>query len=873
MATTWRKIIVSGSNAELADLSVSGKLSVTGSLYAELTEDSSGTAKVVIYDENSKRLFITSSGAGGGGGIFVSKDGGDYYAADETLVVSGSSLKTSPTDNALKQLPASNANSKYAFIVSESAYFANHNVGHPNSLSWQSNLDNTIFNSYDSNTDVSQILRTIVGVISASNELNALVTSPSPNATPWSTTTVSYLNDSAADDTSDWTNAYVPATAASITFPRIAPVNYLLAKGFCSGEGNPLFDEVTTVYQKTTFTRRPLWVSNPSDYFDAGGAGEGVTFIGKATQSFSDNQSVTDPNESTGTYTTHSYVYATSTADTAPLYVRNIATGTPTVIPAQYQEAKYGQITSLDARKWTDGTNYSGISVASNNNAISSSGYYRWYDYKLGFASKSNATESELIGGSLQTGFATSTRFYTPLTKADITSIQSQNATGTATNELLIATQTAAESRSLSGAPYLNGASYLNGGAIRIPHIFAPLFYSTTSDTTLAYVDTTKSAPFAISSSDAGYKVIVNSGQLQVGSQVVTSLGSALGQGSLPLVPDVQYTASIGTNDTYAIGTLNNDVTYNVDHTNAVERYPTDAYTYFTVRGRYLPWNTGNATNAYTLDRLFHTAGTFGQPAASGSLLYWIYNSTPGISQGESETATRFRAETNRLQIQGNTIDQAVASTWDPEDRLTLGADGDLQYKAGDTYGWLVNPEHGAGSTGVNTDGGYGYWYPTGSYSNGHYKWAMQKFDFGLGSGASYSSLTITTNGDSDFGDLVAWDSTTTNKYSIGVIFSKQLDDAGNPRIFDVSGTGTFDPSLDNQGAGTAGINPFNETVDIKKLWSSRSTGTNTITLALNAPAGQVISNSGTDYSEIYIVVRYKGAPNDTLRQISVSGS
>jgi len=870
MATTWRKIIVSGSNAELADLSVSGKLSVTGSVYANLTEDASGNKKVVIFDESTKQLFYTSSAAGGAGGIFVSKDGGVYYATDNTLVVSGSTLQTSPTDDATKQLGASNANSKYAFIVSESAYFANHNVGHPNSLSWQANLDNTIFNSYDANTDVSQILRTIVGVISASNP--ALVESPLPNSTSFSSTAAIFTGTGGSNDTSDWENAYVPASAASISYPRIKPVNYLLAKGFCSGDGNPLFDTVTTVYQTTAHTFRPLFGSSPSWYFDAGGAGEGVTFIGRVSQSFSDNASVEQPDANTSTYTTSSRVYISTTTSGDGVFVRDIVTGTPTVIPSQYQESYYTSIASLDARKWTDGTSYSGTSVASNANAISSSGYYRWHDITAGFASKSSAADTEVIGGSLAT-INTSYRFITPLTVSDIQTIQPQNPTGTATNESLIALAFAAESRSLSGAPYLNGASYVNGADIRIPHIFAPLYYSTTSDSTLAYVDVTESEGFVISSSDAGRKVIVNSGQLQAGSRVVTSLGSELSQGDLPATPDVQYTASIGNGDSYAIGTLNNDVTYNVDHTNAVEQYPADANTYFTVRGRFRAWHDGAYDNAYTLNRSFHTAGTFGQPADSGSLLYWIYNSTPGSGQGESATATRFRAETNRLQVQGNTIATAVASTWDSDDRLALGADGDLQYKAGSTYGWLVNPEHGAGSTGVNTAGGYGYWYPTGSYSAGQYKWAVQKFDFGLGSGASYSSLTITTNGDSNFSDLVTWDTTTNNKYSIGVIFSKQLDDAGNPRIFDVAGTGTYDPSLDGQSANTAGINPFNEAVDIKKLWSSRSTGTNTITLGLNAPASQVISNSGTDYSEIYVVIRYKGAPSNTLRAISVSGS
>lgn len=871
MATTWRKIIVSGSNAELADLSVSGKLSVTGSVYANLTQDSSGNKKVVIFDESTKQLFYTSSAAGGAGGIFVSKDAGAFYATDNTLVVSGSTLKTSPTDDSLKRIPASNTNSKYAFIVSESAYFANHNVGHPNSLSWQQNLDNTIFNSYDANTDVSQILRTIVGVISASNP--ALVESPLPNSTSFSSTAATYTGTGGTIKTSDWQYAYVPASSNAL-YPRIQPVKYLLAKGFCSGDGNPLFDNVSTVWQTTAHTFRPTFGSTPSWYFDAGGAGEGVTFIGRVSQSFSDNSAVEQPNANTSTYTTSSRVYISTTTSGDGVFIRDIVTGTPTVIPSQYQESYFTGIASLDARKWTDGTSYSGTSVASNANAISSSGWYRWHDITTGFASKSNAADSEVIGGSLAT-LSTTYRFITPLTVADIQTIQPQSPTGYVYDgqDYQIGWHLQAESRSLSGAPYLNGAKYGNAVNIEIPHIFAPLYYSTTSNTTLAYVDVTESEGFVISSSDAGRKVIVNSGQLQEGSYLIQSNRNEIFQIAYPLTPDVEYTASIGSGDTYCIGTLNNDVTYNVDHTNAVERYPADANTYFTVRGQFRAWHDGAPDTAYTRNVPFHTAGTYGHPAASGSMLYWIYNSTPGSGQGESATATRFRAETNRLQVQGKTIAQAVASTWDSNDRLALGADGDLQYKAGSTYGWLVNPEHGAGSTGVNTNGGYGYWYPTGSYSNGQYKWALHKFDFGLGSGASYNNLTITTNGDSDFSDLVAWDNTTTNKYSIGVIFSKQLDDAGNPRIFDVSGTGTFDPSLDGQSANTPNINPFNETVDIKKLWASRSTGTNTITLGLSAPAGQVISNSGTDYSEIYILIRYKGSPNDTLRQISVSGT
>jgi hypothetical protein len=661
----------------------------------------------------------------------------------------------------------------------------------------------------------------------------------------------------------------------------LAPIRYLQSKGFNSNGTQvfkPLHRASTTIYNATDNTygiQLDSTTGNGGTYFDAGPAGAGARLYIIATQSFSDNPTVTTPT-TTSTFTTRSLVVYTSTTNTDPLYVRDRASGTPSVIPPSYQEARYENVPIITSRKYNAVKSDFG-SVVSTAAAISSSGYYRYHGIKAGFASSSGASISQVIGRSLTTLADQQVYFITPLATGQIVSLRAQSPSvvrGSGGADMLAI---AATSRSLSGAPYLNGSQWLNTQAHLIRGMFNPLYYAVSSSTNVVVAEISASSTVTPLTASGDWQFLLNNGRRASTKSNMVWLSTS----NVPNVGDPPYsgtTASLSESTIVGFGPnyIANRPTY-TGLTNMLEGVPTT--TTWTVQPKYKAWNGLGVFNSSLSSTLynFHTPGTLGQPASSGSLAVWISRNGQSDFTGDNTSlSTRFRDETRRKQINGLTVASAIASTWNSGSRLKLGDGGDLQYKPGaNSYGWLVNPEHGANSTGANISGGYGYWYPTGSYSTGHYKWALHKFDFALGEGASYSNLTITTFGDSAFGDLVAWNVTTTNKYAIGIIFSKQVAEEATPKIYDVSGTGTFSPNLDSQGAGTSGINPFNATVSIRKDWSTRSTGTSTITLGLSNAAGQAIVNpsGANNYSDVYVLVRYKGAPAGTLQQIALSGS
>ena len=107
-----------------------------------------------------------------------------------------------------------------------------------------------------------------------------------------------------------------------------------------------------------------------------------------ATQSFSDTGSISSPDESSNTFSTQSFkdLSVTSFGTSNGLTLAKIETAQPAVIPAAFQDGKFENVggTSMTGsltRKY--GT--SAIDFTS----VSSSGYYRFHDLKVGMASGS----------------------------------------------------------------------------------------------------------------------------------------------------------------------------------------------------------------------------------------------------------------------------------------------------------------------------------------------------------------------------------------------------------------------------------------------------------------------------------------------------
>ena len=742
----------------------------------------------------------------------------------DSQIITGSTLLASPDTAPTETRGASSTNNNYALVVSQSAYFSNHNVGHPNNLAWQSNLAGSIFNNYDANTDVAEILRTFAGLISSSN--SALVASPTALATKY--TGYNSEAESLPSDSSTFDNVFLPAGFTE------ANAAYLNLKGFNGGAGTSMFSEVAASNRRTGVTtsnygvRIDLLGGGVADAeFDAGSNSDNFTVFAKVTQSFSDIQSEDDPSPASSTFNTQSRFEFTLTPGNAGIVVQGgpsntidletIATGNPTVIPPQFKKANGANIplqTSL--RYKASGEDFTDIS---------SSGYYKYQGILAGVATGSTQTEAEVIFGSLQSpGSQTNVNtsiFQSPLQISDITDTAATFVTKFASSSFT--------SRSLSGAPYLNGATYTT--EVTASNVFKPLYRANAtvgsaaiSSTSLTFAgDTTQTATIQ-SDGDVGTTNTIYNGN------TARSINDSPGiDDTVRLAEQYSFGASDANETNIQEGSSYSDST-------------------FTYTATIKDFANNNETNADNIN--YHTAGTFGQPVTSGSLAYFI--SDDGDAGGATTTSETFKGEVYRRAISDSTT---LTTAFDSGSRLTLGDGGDLQVKPG----FLVNPEHN-GTTVSNA--GAGYWYPTDDFNQAHYKWYLREVD----TGATLNKSTLTLNFDPDSSaDFVTWDDTTNNKIAIGVIFQAQNSD-----IFDaVKGNGTYGGSLNNQSTGNN--NPFSDNVDVLGDFSSPfSNSSGTLTLGLTNAIGQTISASNP---KIWILIRYKGAPASILTGFTVSTS
>jgi len=837
----WKKVLVSGSAIEVRNITASG-----------IPSKPIGTSVDFLAIDSEGRLVKTgSAGGGGGGGIFVNQT--NFYDTSNSIKITGSILQAAPKGGqgndfiSTSSYQSSYVANNYAFLVSQSAYFDNHNVGHPNSLAWGSNLGGSIFNSYNSTTDVSEILRTLVGLISASGASGTPVSvaSPLPESVTFTGTDVLPDTNGTPTTTLDVSlnsNARIPQNYSEAT------VQYLEHKGFNDGAGDKVFQNVASTVYTSISTNRDFGIvlrSDPGDggtYFDAGSTGTEFTVFAVVTQSFSDNNLVTTPDE-TSTFTTSSfYKYTQTGAGTSNgITVQQISTDSPTVIPPQFQKALFTGVplqTDLETKATTTFTN------------ISSSGYYAYHGVKAGIATGSTSI-SDVIGGSLTTSVNTnsalSTYFLTPLEDSDISDNSVTTTEGTVTHAT-------ATSRSLSGAPYLNNSTYTVVG-YTASGLFDPLFYGNIA--TIASMSISSTDLQIKPTSDNDVRARANGGTIDYGN-----IFDGNTERTNDTVPGKDDTVRFNTTYTFGRSTGRDSYESNEDG----DGTPSD--TSFTVDLSTRTWK-GITSNTETQNVNYHTAGAFGQPSASGSLSYFISNdgedTAPG-NQASSTSTEYFGGEGYRLPIQA-TGDLTGSNAWDSGSRLTLGDGGDLQVKPG----YLVNPESSKG-----------YWYPVTGYSTSHYKWYIREFDTGFG-GSNATTLTIDfdPNNDDDFVNIL---NTTDHKIAIGVLFEYQIEtnsgtgdgsdgfSGARTRIFDLyDGYGVVNNLNEANVATNNQKNPFSDNVDLRAQWgdpSSESAGT--VTMTLNNNVGQKITGT---YSKIYLAIRYTGSPTNSLEKISVSAS
>ena len=138
----------------------------TGSLLT--TASIAGQVLTFTKGDGATFTVVLPSSGGGGDGIFTQIGSTDQFQATSSLRISGSTLFQTPLASGTNPT-SSDGSAKYALVVSESVWHRNANVGVPTTNPWKSNLEGTFFNRFDHNTDIAEMLRYMVGVLSGSS--------------------------------------------------------------------------------------------------------------------------------------------------------------------------------------------------------------------------------------------------------------------------------------------------------------------------------------------------------------------------------------------------------------------------------------------------------------------------------------------------------------------------------------------------------------------------------------------------------------------------------------------------------------------------------------------------------------------------------
>lgn len=815
---TWKKVLVSGSAIEVLNITASN------------IPDAGGTSGDFLIIDGDGKILKTGS-AGGGDSIFNNQ--GTFYDTENSLKITGSTLQQAPSAVATT---AVQSDDRYAFMVSESAHFYNHNVGVPTSNAWNSSLDGSYFNNFNSNTDVSEILRFVAGLLSAS----------APDASP-NTRTFALPSKTSFNTTT--------GTRGSSTFPEgnipqgttDDDVIYTITKGF-SSYGKKLFENITSnIYINPEYNIK--YTSNAggsttvsSDALDTDLIGFGLkTSPGiqvKITQnrfwdhngtSFTLAESIPG---SGGANSASIHLFNNSTLDSTNegIEINTISTANPAVIPSAYIDGKFTSLLAEPANSslFFGGNNVGGYSSQS----ISSSGWYQITPFFTIYTGSQTADQAYF----LNTTALETTIFWAPIGQSGIFSTLTSQLSNDVSFSNNLITSASFTSRSLSGAPYLNGAEYTY--SVTASNAFKPLY---SNDATL----TGESISVSDFAEDSTNGTDINTGDFLTSGFTALTQNSTTGEitaggiafegttdqnGSVPNIDTVihlektetlNFGGSLNGTDTNTQLITSNAVNDEVDVTFTVQKITTTG---------------AEGASTYTFSHRPHLAGAFGQNVDSGSML--LFASADGqdtSTQSTTQGVEKFTGEANRRIIGDCTSVSELSNQFDSGSYLSNSTPRDLQVKPG----YLVIP----GST-------YGYWYPAGYYSSTNYYWYLREFDFGTPGGPS--SLTISLTGASTTPTITGLnDTSTSNTLSIGFIFESGISAGagGRTNIVDITKATVSDVANGNS-------NPFTSNINLVGWVGGTSYSSGTANIVFSEAAGTTINNT---YSKVWALVRMRG--------------
>ena len=779
--------LTTDANPTFAGVNLNGDSNVTGSL--TITGDLTAQQYIV----SSSVTYMTQSFASGSN-IF-----GD--SMDDTHVFSGS-LDITGSNHISGTLSV-----QAEGVYSSSTAIITNNIqnGYPTSNPWGASLEGSYFNNFDNTTNVSEILRFMSGVLSHSLD----VSDSAPNANTWGGITTTETNLGSTDTV----DGYLPQSYDSSN----ATMKYLVTKNWVS-EGGTIFSGISSYHDNgptykidfTSITGSTTTVSSSVDtqLFGLGGLSSGaatrldVRVV--ATQSFSDTGSIANPSSS-NTFTSQSSFDITLTdfGTSNGVTLAKINTTQPAVIPAAYQDGKFANVGGTDMTgSLTRKYHASNTSFTS----VSSSGYYNFHGLKVGLATGSG-------NFAFHTG-SSQNKFWAPID-------QISTDIGSNTLGITSATQSyvSATSRSLSGAPYLIGATYHLSASVH--GLFNPMYAasSTLVDDSIGSVGVGSVA--ATSGVDG---LSTSGGTIQTSNAVlnVSSSGTLRSTSTVPTRTDIyQHNA---------IYTLSGTTGENVNQSGV-----SDSTFTVGVRGRNRA-SSRSTLATYTYD--YHNAGTFGQPASSGSMA--VYQRSQGYDGGSlAGTTETFSGEDFRIR---NTDDVTGFNGLSWFTNFTSSQDHlgsyDLQVKPG----YLVDP-----------GGTYRYWYPEDYHSSATYKYYIRRFQIS----GTKTSMTVNLNNNT----LVNWKAATNDKVACALLFKSSAsgsgtnDELSRARIFDP--TETTANAISSSIANDNFLNPFSSAIDLYGN-TGGSVGSNTYTVPMRNSDGMYLDN---DDNELYVIVRYTGDP------------
>ncbi|MCS5550369.1 MAG: hypothetical protein NZ811_02510, partial [Gammaproteobacteria bacterium] len=518
-----------------------------------------------------------------------------------------------------------------------------------------------------------------------------------------------------------------------------------------------------------------------------------------ATQSFSDTGSIAAPTAASNTFTTQSVLdlSVSSFGASGGLTLAKIASANPAVIPAAYQDGKFENVGGTSQMSGSLTRKYH--ATKGSFTSVSSSGWYRFHDLKVGMSSGSGLYQE--VNGT------TKNRFWAPTTTIDAAIGANTLADVGTTHRPLTAT-----SRSLSGVPYLLDATF--EVSTKITGLFNPAYAASTT-----LVDMTAASVGVGTATITGDTVSTSGGEIQTSGKVFESDGVSAVNSGVPRYDDIVI--------------MTGSVSYDSGNSDSISQTGVSDTT-FTVATKARNRN-GSQSTLDTQTILYHSASTFSQPLASGSL--GIYGRAQSYDGGTLQGTTEvFTGEDFRIALADN-VQAFNGTAWTTTYELDQLGNYDLQVKPG----FLVDP-----------GGDYGYWFPD-DYGTGTYKYYIRRFQT---DGSTYSSMTVNLNNNT----LIAWNATT-NGVSCAILFESSGNGSGNnsslgvARIYDpVKTTSNLieaDMAADNF------KNPFSTAISLYGN-SGGSIASSTYTIPIRNADGMYLDSND---NELYVIVRYKGDP------------